>query len=1296
MDLRIVVIDRATTARHELKLSARRGAPGRFLAAHLRDALGREAELFIGAERVDDCRWGQAPLTDGAVITIGHRADREDLAPWLVCVEGRGCGGSWRVPRGTHEVGRDAGTIRLDNELLPPHAGNLVVGPAGVRFLDSTGRLSVPLVPGRSWEMSGSVLTIPQRLPDLPPGVSQGDFTRLAVQLRAQWSGTFAMLVSALLPLAAGILMAWLWHYWLMAVFSVVSAMTSLTIWWARGGGRARNRRLLRAAKIRELAMIDRFCPPLGIRLAHACLASPTAEKITGSGHDASLIPADDALPWIRWGRGERPLHVRATSPGSLSVTGNMPILSHLKFPHVISMAQTGSVDGLEVLKGHLTVAKIPFTWLSCGRGCSVCRAVDERLGPGVPSGRTRQDTLRIACAERSLDPESLPHVILTREDRHHHPSPGWNGVLVSPAGQGIELRVVGDAKEALLGADDDARQLCARPDLPDREALQTLRAMRRPAGYSHHDVPRLSAREELAVEEVPARWARHAKDPRLLIDIGVRPDRDEDIRVDMNAQGPHALLAGTTGSGKSEFLRAVLYRLCLTYSPERVGVVLIDFKGGAGFGPAIHLPHVHSCVTDLDGSATVRALSYLEAEIARREALLNDAEFTSWKDYYFSGEPSEMRPDMPEIVIVVDEFRHLVDTHPCALQRLLRVAAAGRSLGLHLILSTQRPQGAVSQDIRANTSIDICLRVTRDQDSIDILGTPRAARIPTTMPGRGFARFDGVTREFQSVWVDRLPALPPTVPTATRMESEPSSSREESERLLTRETKELAHRSGPRRGGGGPVVPPPLPTPDIALWMSESGRRGEASDREELLLGPAENPGLAWQGRLSWHPRNHSGLALIAAVPVQSRFLAALWADAVSRQMPVYLCVFDRTIHQHVSRWKAKGLEVRALGTPTSLTFVLEVLRELLLHVGEGTGPRPLLIFQGLDRWIDETTRRGLDLVPTVEEVLTGLSRSWFVAVLSNAPLPQRLAGMLPNRLEWADTNPSGPRTSLAAENLQWLNGLCRVEGPITDGRSVVGLSLPPAEALVEFPRGLPAKEARPTRRHDSHDDPWPTFQDVPEELCWSADSSPTNPRHARHAHPRSSRPSIALRGSIAIGISAPWGRDCELPWRRGDVIGAVINGAEMQERFVEVLTLFHDGAELNIYSPTRGVAAPRRHQRPSPIGSPGARLAVITDFAEWDVASHESLKAVTAAHDATVVLVPASALVLPHWWSRAMSEATCAVVIGPGSSRLPFDRRESSLGDPTQRRRDEGVLLAGTSQRFKLPRVGTHETDP
>ncbi|SJM61213.1 FtsK/SpoIIIE family protein [Actinomycetales bacterium JB111] len=223
----------------------------------------------------------------------------------------------------------------------------------------------------------------------------------------------------------------------------------------------------------------------------------------------------------------------------------------------------------------------------------------------------------------------------------------------------------------------------------------------------------------------VARRWASASG---LAVPIG--RDVHGVVEIDLVRDGPHALLAGATGSGKSEALMAWLTALAASAPPDLLGLVLVDYKGGSAFAPLGELPHVAAVLTDLDPSGTTRALASLTAELRRREEVLAAAGAKDIADLHARGER------MARLVIVVDEFRALADEHPALLADLVRLAAQGRSLGLHLVLATQRPAGIVSADVRANVALRLCLRVLDPADSRDVIGEPTAAHLPP-VPGR-------------------------------------------------------------------------------------------------------------------------------------------------------------------------------------------------------------------------------------------------------------------------------------------------------------------------------------------------------------------------------------------------------------------------------------------------------------------------------------------------------------------------------------------------------------------------------
>lgn len=236
---------------------------------------------------------------------------------------------------------------------------------------------------------------------------------------------------------------------------------------------------------------------------------------------------------------------------------------------------------------------------------------------------------------------------------------------------------------------------------------------------------------------------------PEIAVPLGMTSG-GETLTIDLAADGPHALVAGTTGSGKSELLQTLVAALAVRNPPDQLVFVLIDYKGGTAFADAAMLPHTVGLVTDLDDHLTRRALTSLRAELRRRERLLRDAGCADLTAYRRS--PAGAEHALARLVIVVDEFATMAEELPDFLGGLVGVAQRGRSLGVHLVLATQRPAGVVSADIRANTSLRIALRVTDVAESTEVVDSPLAAAIGRSTPGRAVLRVGpGPVRLFQS-----------------------------------------------------------------------------------------------------------------------------------------------------------------------------------------------------------------------------------------------------------------------------------------------------------------------------------------------------------------------------------------------------------------------------------------------------------------------------------------------------------------------------------------------------------------
>lgn len=331
--------------------------------------------------------------------------------------------------------------------------------------------------------------------------------------------------------------------------------------------------------------------------------------------------------------------------------------------------------------------------------------------------------------------------------------------------------------------------------------------------------------------KSVEKRWAVTRGTAQLSAPIGAAADGP--LVLDLVADGPHLLIGGTTGSGKSELLRSLVAGLALSADPDHLAFVLIDYKGGAAFDRCAEMPHVAGMVTDLDDHLAERALVCLEAELRHREERLRAAGAEDLAAYRTRARVQAQgagHEALPRLVVVVDEFATLAAELPEFLRSLVGIAQRGRSLGVHMVLATQRPAGVVTDDIRANTSCRIALRVTDRHDSNDVIDSPAAARIPRQRPGQALARFGpGELVAFQSALVT---GATPQCSAGLRVGSagsprtpSPGDQRNDLDSVVDAVT--AAHE---RRGGAAPRSPwpPPLPGEVASEALADMAEPGQ------------------------------------------------------------------------------------------------------------------------------------------------------------------------------------------------------------------------------------------------------------------------------------------------------------------------------------------------------------------------------------------------------------------------------------------------------------------------------------
>ncbi|WP_198588439.1 FtsK/SpoIIIE domain-containing protein [Geodermatophilus chilensis] len=809
------------------------------------------------------------------------------------------------------------------------------------------------------------------------------------------------------LPALGGVALAWALDAPHFLFFALLSPVVAVGTWLSdRWSGRRTTRRA-RAAHAAELAEAeDRLVAALRADERAAEAASPDLAALTAAARRRSTDlwqrrrgDADALAMRIGTGPGES----RVVRVGPDGARGREP---SDRLPVVVELAATGGlgvagprgpvVGVLNGVLGQLAALHAP------GEVALALLTTPERLADWawlrwLPHLTAESVHVRTAPSADDSDEDTLRWLttLVSRRTGGAESALGWVAVLVDrPVGprvltalrraQAVRVVVLGCGPTAadlpglgdavlLLGGETGERATLLRSGAGEQPVTAVDRLPRRVAAQLARDLaalapaasdaalPRQVRLLDLTAATVDA-WSR-ARDS-LVATLGRTATGD--LSVDLCRHGPHALVAGTTGSGKSEFLQTLIAGLALAHPPDRCSFLLVDYKGGAAFAEAAELPHTVGLLTDLDGATTARALRSLTAELTRRAALLAA-----------HGVPDlAALPDAVELarlVIIVDEFAGLAEELPAFLSGLVGIAQRGRSLGVHLVLATQRPAGVVSPEIRANCTLRICLRTTDEAESRDVLGSAHAAVLPVDVPGRGYLRAGGGTPVlFQTARVSGGPlAVRDTEPQVTPwrwpaaaapvVEEVPAGSSD-----LARLTSELGRRAV-ETGLPRPHRPWRPALPDRLRHTDLRTPAGDGPDHR-LRLGLLDRPDAQTQEPLELDLVRAGGwLAVGGPRSGRTTFLRSALAEAVTALGP------DR-LHVHVLDHGGGGLAAAGTGLPHTGTTV--------------GGDDALRTVRLLDRLAQEVTARRatpptgprahlLLLVDGVESVMTQLDES-------------------------------------------------------------------------------------------------------------------------------------------------------------------------------------------------------------------------------------------------------------------------------------------------------------------------------
>lgn len=985
------------------------GSPG---GTQLAEALARafqldQASWTLGGLPLPQLRLGQAPLISGAVLdwlpgsqptgqatapSTSQDRDQEPAVFTLRALHGPDSFTSFPLSRGRWRLGRNSGDITLADPALKPFEAELEVYHSHLVCTTDQGPHTITL--NTPFWLGNTLLVLQDRDQSMGPPKAEEvrpspEPQEIDVPARRSTLLTAAMM---LFPLIIGLTIALFTKMWLILLMALGSSLLMGIHALSSGGESKKARQLISTTAEQELHQL-RQGPQLAGHPGHILLGScRRPAHVQGKNRAIDRLPHLDAVPHYL------PLAQLLAEPLNLPLATLRFILAQLPhhYPHlVIHRAPTNSpayADLTEPLLALPTTSPLDSTQQQPAEAL----IITETGTPGLP--QTEGKILSLTCGRGPASTVFAPNIQLDG---------------ISPS---------------------------------------TYRALLHSQAQGTTESTRDRALSSPTSRELPAFAPASPASPKddIPFFLGINPHTGQHLSYGLNRHGPHFLLAGTTGSGKSQLLRSILWSAALATPPERLALILIDFKGGAGLGPLSHLPHCKTLISDLDSSGLTRSLKYLRADLKHREEDFHALGLSSYQDYLAHCAQQGQHPAYPEVLLCIDEFRMLVDDYPDIMTEFMRIATIGRSLGYHLILATQRPQGAISQDIRANIATSICLRVGSTQDSYNVIGAEDAAQIPAGQPGAGYVRDSDH---------ELIPFQAPLINGPYQKQESLSSLR------IISTGQHLSLQQDPHQGGFDdralsaacaqlatrypatsytPIRPIPHPSYDA--------RHGQAST--SLHLGTLEIPELGSQTPWTWQGSDGPCLLLGSLTDRSATVLALLGQALAVGYQAICISSSEQFAHTIATTYPSANLPC-AVYSPKDFDFI----RHLLAQLAGGSKTPVFLLLDGLDGFQD-TLPRFPDTEAHLQELLMPLGSQATAVLATSASAPRgRLQHAFSHTLLTVSYLEQDPIRSHQKTYNRPPAGAFALEGavPAALSRGTVGAGiLYPVPGPVSFPEGL------------------------------------------------------------------------------------------------------------------------------------------------------------------------------------------------------------------------------------------------